>query len=629
MKFKSIRNWQLTPALDGLLFFAQRLDELLWDFSLDTYKPSALNAPFLCKEALDLINDIEADLIDAQNLKPVLEELLWSVQNDPVAKTLLDLPIEHYVLTAEGVKPAEQKLRLEVLGRTLESFRYLHACFDHLCEKVVAVEKKEIDSTTRSMVTTLINMGLSKRILFQKTNDFFFSQNGPHIASTDCLKDFLQTIYPLLHDFKVYFLVSNLITSVEESVNQFGIELLNELPNEVSNSNAATGFIRGTDEVYVRVSRIRCSDVFTAYEKAASKLDNLSDLFTLFYHQRKIAWQTRAVVEQCCLDEPVLVNSANGPMEKAFDLPQEKASKELNRLMRNFAARGTSFDKFNRVADLHGICVSSDIVDNQLVNLWTALETLVPTHTGSSKIVKISDAMVSFLMTSYVKRLVQRFHHDLVVWNGWKTKGILSQVNGFKKPETLLRTLALLSLEEYVPLRNDLYAKLKDFHLLRFRAFQLSEMLTSPDKVQHALETHEMKVRWQIRRIYRTRNLIVHSGRKPTYIHSLIENGHDYLDQILFDVMKLSCGEYRAKTLEQAFELAKVKHQNFSNQLAGVGKFDKNNCLFLCSDFDTLMDFVNQRWGSEPDESPPPSTSAVVSLRAAPVEAETVNSVAS
>jgi hypothetical protein len=623
LKFKPIKRWKLTPALDGLLFFAQRLDELLWDFSLDTHKPPALNAPFLCNEALDLIKDIEAELIDPQNLKPVLDELVWSVQHDPIAKGLLDLPIEHYVLQADGVKATDQKLRLEVLGRTLERFRYLNASFDAACGHVERCEKKHLDRMARTIVTTLVNMGVSKRILHHKTNEFFFSPIGPEISSTAVLKDFLKSIYPVTHDFKVYFIVSNLISTVGESVAQFGIKLLPGLPKAIAESKAAIGFECGEEEVFVEVTRIRGSDIYSAHEKAASKLDNLSDLFTLFYHQRKIEWQSRAVIEQCCLEEPTLIALSGGPMEKAFDLQPEKASKELNRLLRNFAAKGTSFDKFNRVADLHGICVSSDVVDNQLVNLWTALETLVPTHTGSSKIIKVSDAMVPFLMTSYIKRLVQRFHHDLVVWNRWKTKDILSKVGGFKKPETLLRTLALLSMAEHAALRAELYAKLKDFHLLRFRAFQLAEILSSPEKVKEALKVHEVKLRWQIRRIYRTRNLIVHSGRKPTYIHTLIENGHDYLDQILFDVMKLSCGEYRASSLEQAFELAKVRHQRFNAHLEAVTVFDATNCLFLCQDWDTLTDFVNEVWGEEgPSEAEQiaGNTSSVVQLRPTMVE---------
>jgi hypothetical protein len=596
VKFKNISRWKITPEIKGLLFFAQRMDELLWDYSLDTNKPPALNAPYLVKEALEVLDNIDAELIEPANLKPVLEELIWAIQRDPIAKSLLDLPVEHYVLLDEATKRSEQKARLEVLGRTLERHRYLHRCLDHLCDQVKICEKKKIESTTRNLVTTLVNMGMSKRFLYQKNVEYFFSPNSKEIDSPEAIQEFLQSVYPFSHNFDVYFIATRLIHSVAESLDSFSIELLNELPPQLAAKAEEENFFCGDDEAYVKVSGIRGYDVYSAYEIATGKLDNLSDLFTLFYHKRKIQWRLGALVEQCCMDDPVLVSRSYGPMEKGFDLTPDKASTQLNRLLNNFALHQGSLEKFNRVADLHGICVTSDVVDNQLVNLWTAFETLVPSHTSGAKISNITNSIVPFMMTAYIKRLVQRFHHDLVIWNRWTTKSILNKVPGFKKPDTLLRTLALLCLDEHAVLRSELYDKIKDFELLRFRAFQLSKILSTPQKVIEALDSHELKFRWQIRRIYRTRNLIVHSGSKPTYIHTLIENGHDYLDQILFDVMKLSCGEYRTFSLEQTFELAKIKHQKFLGQLKNIQKFDTENCTFLCGDFDNLSDFMNEPW---------------------------------
>jgi hypothetical protein len=604
MRFRSLKRWNIKPELDGLLFFAQRMDELLWDFTLDTHKPMALNAPYLCKEAISLLEDIEAELIEPANLKPVLDELVWSVQHDPVAKSLLDLPIEHYVLTSEGVKLAEQKLRLDVLGQTLQPFRYLHRAFDQIAAQVKAVEKKKLDSSIRTMVTTLINMGVSKQSLHKRSNDFFFGAEGEQIDKPEQIDSFLKSIYPYSHEFTVYFVVSKLIETVKDSLTAFRISLLDELPDELKSIAAKNKFAKGEDESYAEVGPFTGLDVVSAQEKAANRLDNLSDLFTLFYHQRKINWRPQAIVKQCCSDGPVFVTLTKGAMEKPFDLPPEKASKELNRLLRNSATRGTSFDRFNRVADLHGICVSTDIIENQLVTLWTSLETLIPSHTGVSKITNVLEAMIPFLMVSYIKRLVQRFNHDLITWRRWRVKRILNKVPDIDSPNTLHRTLAMLAVSTNDEIRSELYAELKDFHLLRFRAFQLSEILSSTEKLTNALASHEKKLRWQIRRIYRTRNLIVHSGKRPSYIHSLIENGHDYLDQIIFDVMKLSCGEYRTSTLEQAFELSKIRHKKFMDQLASVKTFDAQNCAFLCEEFDTLTDYVNESWGETQEGAP-------------------------
>ncbi len=607
MKFKSLKRWSLKPELDGLVFFAQRLDELLWDFTLDTYKPLALNAPYLCQEALDLIDDINANLIEESNLKHILEELSWSVSSDPIAKALLDLPIDHYILTGENVKPADQKLRLEVLGKTLGPHRYLSECCDQICEQVKEVEKKKIDHSARLLVTTLVNMGMSKKYLFNKTTDFFFSNEGPNIESPDQVRDYLKSIFPFHHDFKIYFIVSDLIETIEQSIDGFDIQIIDRLPEPVEELAAKSDFQTSPGERYIEVSEIEELDVFSAYEKAVGTLDSVSDLFTLFYHKQKIDWKKRAIVEQCCLDAPVVVEVNSNPMEKAFDMPAGRASKELNRLLDNFATRGASLERFKRVADLHGICVASDVIDNQLVNLWTALETLVPAHTGNSRIVKMTDAMLPFLLAAYIRRLVMRLGHDLVIWKPWKVKSILNKLPNARGANMVTRVLSLLCDEKNQPLKEELYAELKDFQLLRYRVFQIGEILRKPESVKEILEIHEKKIRWQIRRIYRTRNLIVHSGRKPSYVHTLIENGHDYLDQILFDVMKLSCGEYRVTSLEQAFELAKVRYQEFQANLSRCKKFEDENYMFLCADFDSLESIVRGPWGHEqsPQDKPP------------------------
>lgn len=123
MRLKNLSRWKLDSSLDGLLFFAQRMDELLFDYTLDTYKPSALNAPSLCIEALNLIVGIESELIDKAALPCVLDELEWSIQNDPVAKGLLEASLDYYILRAEEAKLAEVRLRLEVLSRTLAACR--------------------------------------------------------------------------------------------------------------------------------------------------------------------------------------------------------------------------------------------------------------------------------------------------------------------------------------------------------------------------------------------------------------------------------------------------------------------------------------------------------------------------
>lgn len=583
MRFRNLARWSTDASLDGLKFFAQRLDEMLFDYTLDSYKPSALNAPYLAKEALSLVSDIEDGTIDFANLSHVLDELVWFVQNDKIAKSLLDADIAYYTAISNETELPLLKLRLEVLERTINAPRYIKTVIETLKQKIASKEKAEIDTLSRTLVTTLINGGVSKQHLYNCVLDSFFHE-GPPISDLTASKNFFDRIAPNIHGFDVLLLVSKNIREVSSSLNAFRLAMPEDLPEPVREEASRRGFEPTEDEVYVQSVGVDSKDAYSARQWAIERLDNLGDLLALFQHRSRITWRHEAIVTQrCCGKETRWITPPRGPMEKAADLRPEKAAKELNSLLKSFSAKGLSFRKFNRVADIHGICINHRVVDNQLVNIWTALETLTPAQrTSHSKVVNTTAATLPFLLHAYTGRLVQQFTYDLLNWDKWRAKKILHRVPCDPKTPLIGKSLRLLCLAENNGLRSQLYEHLKDFHLLRYRAFRLSEALSDRKKLRELLTTHERKVSWQIRRIYRTRNLIVHSGRNPPpYIDTLVENGHDYLDTIIFEVMRISCGAYSATTIEQVFEIAKIRHQDFLKNLHQDTPLDRDNCIFL------------------------------------------------
>lgn len=567
MKLKNLSRWDLKDELIGLLFFAQRMDELLFDFSLDSHKAPALNAPSLCIEAIDLISEIENGFMESSNLEPVLEELRWNLQNDSVAKSLLDADSGYYTLRNNDTPLSQTRLRLEVLGRTLNPKRYLDAILWQLRTAVEQKKKREIDELSTKMLTTLLNMGISKQAIFSMVNSAFFDPSGEKIESLEVLDNFIEKIIPRSHKFDGYVLVSSLIKEVAKSIQAFRMKLVDGLPEGIGINWSVPS---GDHEVLIKLERIEAPDAHAAKSLMIRRLDALSDLFTLFYHRDQITWRDEAILVQECCDKIALkISSPKGPMEKAFDLSPQRASKQLNALLRNFSARRdvSSFQRFNRVVDLHGVCVTHKVVDNQLVNLWTALETLVPTHVGGSKINKVVRSVLPFTQMAYARRLVDQLLRDLLVWDKWRTSKLLHKVPLSKGASFLDRVTALVASKECAELRKELYAKLGDFHLLRYRCFRLAEQLSSKERIFSMLEMHERKVGWQIRRLYRARNLIVHTSKSPSYLETLVTNGHDYLDQVVFDVIRVCSGEYSTRTIEQAFELGSVFYRNYKNSI--------------------------------------------------------------
>ena len=60
-----------------------------------------------------------------------------------------------------------------------------------------------------------------------------------------------------------------------------------------------------------------------------------------------------------------------------------------------------------------------------------------------------------------------------------------------------------------------------------------SNVLGTPAKVHSFVEKHAERVRWQIMRIYRNRNLIIHNASKMPYLSLLIENLYSYVDEFI------------------------------------------------------------------------------------------------
>lgn len=578
MKLRNLSKWQSPEDLSGLLFFAQRMDELLFDYTLDSYKPTALNPPSLCREALDTIDSIEKELIDQSNLKHILEELRWAIQQDKVSRSLLDVSLEHYILASEETPLAMKKLRLEVLAQTLEIYRYIDCCEKLLLTSIKSNHKQDISDLSRTLVTSLVYLGVSKAFLYQTVKEYFFSENNNRITSNQDAISFFDLISPVGHDFNIYCIASKHIKAISKSIHAFKVEILDSLPTKLDRYISNREFIPNDTEVYVQIKEIYDFDYYSARENAERRLERLRDFFTIYYHKNELTWRDESLIEQCCSEVPKFVGMPKNPMNKIFDMPPKQAAKRLNRLINNLAIRfGESFDKFIRIVELHGTCVLNKEPENQLLNLWTSLETLAPSHAGKNKINTIAIALDPFVRMTYVRRLVDCALFDLVKWDKVKTKNFLRQASGALEKSAAIKLLHILSLPEHNDIKKDMYTALEDFHLLRFRLYSLSKSLSSPKHTKQLLDQHSLKVKWQIHRIYRTRNLIIHSAATPKYIGTMIENGHDYLDMILNRVTENSCNSYRIKSFEQAFELEKILSIRLHDFLKTTEKFTAEN----------------------------------------------------
>ena len=230
------------------------------------------------------------------------------------------------------------------------------------------------------------------------------------------------------------------------------------------------------------------------------------------------------------------------------------------------------------------------------LKIWNLLSTLSGTFLESEtregvsrdNIDKVKEDVIPFLKSTYVEKLVSTVAADIKRWN--KTffeQNILN--NSFGKNE-VEHTFAFLTFETYSNTRNDLYGRTEEFPLLRYRVYFLNAQLKNTKGIKSLIYAHTQRVGWQLHRIYRARNYIIHDGtRNDSMNHELVINLHSYIDTMflkVFSMMSLSPNRDSMQNIIISHKLAvSIMYEKLEQQ--GKISIDESNALkFLYYDFE-------------------------------------------
>lgn len=543
---KKITHWQNVPEIEGLLFFAQRLSEMLFDHTIDTYKPMVMNTHLLCKEALRVIELIEKQLIDKNNLKSILEELNWSYASDAVAKKILINDGSTYLPISNFENIDDVKVRIELVLNKMPLSKYITINKQLLKEAIISNKKKSINKLTSNIITSLKTFGYSQPYLYHRTNLFFYNRNKP-ITNFSQIDDFLD-LFPLKKSkYQVLIIGSEIYLKIKDSSEAFGFEILEDKPTKFN--DGAHSYSLNKDEVYILNSETEATDFISARLLAERAIEKLSSIFVFFHHKNRPVYRPDFLIYDSENKAVLHCPKLKSPMAKGFDFREEIAAKKLFEMMHSFSLERSSFERVDKALDLHSIAVHNRNIDNQILSLWIAFETLVPNFENKGKLQQVIDSLLPVLKTKYLDAIISDLVNTLIRQKKEEIKTLICEIDIEKSQEE--NTVALILANDLAHKRIELYSLLDDYPLLRFRVFELNEKLSSGAGILDFIKTHQLKVEWQLRRIYRTRNLIVHSGKSFRNTELLVENAHTYLDSLINQLFDLASGENGINTIEQ------------------------------------------------------------------------------
>lgn len=577
MRFRSLHKWDDPQASKELILFAQYIDELLFEFTLDTYKPSAMNASLLVKEAVQTHMSVQRGTIKSPNLKHVIDELCENFDKDSVAKSLLLVDLDGIKSTLKDPKTPEKNcLTCLKLLESQVPLKLYKAKNEELLVAAINDKKNsaQIRSLTRSYITTLLNSGYSEKYIQEVSRDFFH-YSSTRISGNSSILEYLEKFQTEAEEFHVIYKGPIFLLDFKDSASKLGIAISREkgdFTNIIDNLN----YQLGHNQVYL-IASCKVKDFHKAKRFADSKLDQLQTLIGLYHHKESPKKITEGLVIFPGIEKGKIVVSHFNPMHKCMDLRVGSASKKLKKFMDGFSMERESFFRFNRSANLHALALASDSIENQLLNLWIALESLLPQkgEDKTAQIEHISNSIMPFLNIGYIQKIITRLSKDLFLWNSTLSKRLLRGIECNGIPE---KTLHFIALDKYQHARTELKEQFNDFHLLRERFIYIENLLSDPSRVISSIDAHKQRVDWQIRRIYRARNMIVHDGITPSYTEILIENTHDYLDTILTSLMSLASQEHVINSIDQGFKMTELSYLSYYKWLNQKGlKFDEIN----------------------------------------------------
>ncbi|MCZ4072540.1 hypothetical protein [Agrobacterium sp. LMR679] len=413
-------------------------------------------------------------------------------------------------------------------------------------------------------------------IIYKKHWSIFFWEGG-EISSVAQFKDFCKEVYPHNHTFKVIFGINKVIASIDERTLQRSSAFVLDEDHMPEYEGFSEEFIEEVKRFKSKVGLsnlcmvlVTATDYNSAVVSAKSSLEGVYNFFRVFSHKDEMQISNIALVEQnCCEGDFKTIPSVSNTMHYIRDMRKGEAKSVMSRYSENISLDvGPDSNKFQNIVNIHGMSLSVSSYDIQLVNMWTCLETITPSDNSGSKISNVVGKVVPVLLLGYLNRITTHLFFDIIRWNRRVLTNIIKNMpDQGSELDIKSKFIHLLSGDLNADSRLELFAKCDDFELLKNRISSVSNILSNKNAAIEKISSHEKLVQWQIYRIYRSRNSIVHSGESPEYTRYLVENAHDFFDQALLFCLELSAWKPGFRTFLSCFDYAEAQYRAYLKSL--------------------------------------------------------------
>lgn len=546
MKKEDYSHIEISPYRKNFILFIETLEEVLFYYSFESYKLPALNSHFLCLDMLQTKRNIDTKSISEGNFIPLSEEFEDTLERDIVLKTYIPeidvlLKRRNKLGAIVDYRNSELKTKIskytEAAAYICEVSRsnniYLTTIYDLLIDNIFA-ETSEYNNwnaiylLTRTLATELVNGGYSAEYITEELKNVFLDREKVVQCEKQILIDFFNRFTFERKSYQVVFGINAETARILKYFKEINVKTpSNDIKKKLNLKH------RGDCIVEVIVENV---DKHQAANAAYGYINTIIGLHRISQHHKPIYIKPIAQVNE--IDEKFVVISTkiikmrNNILLRANNENQIQSYFFDEQLLNKIDPPETFF----RAVSLHNNALDSKEPTNQLLDLWTAVETLIGFRSGDEdKINVVCDILTSILNRTYLYSHITQLHKDIMAVCGKNGEDTLSSIAGEEQP--VWKLAKILSVKDFQKDYDKLYHLCEEYPLLQYRMEYFSKkVFVNSESVYKELVRHKSKLRWHIMRIYRNRNMIVHSGEYMPYLNVILGNLHYYIDA-MFDLL--------------------------------------------------------------------------------------------
>ena len=479
MQQNNISSWKYDKSLDCMLFFAQRVDELLFHYTTDSYRISSLSLRGLASEFCTVYRDTSKGIINSKNLKHIADEFNYRLQKDPVAKNILSEEYTDRFNKSYGLWDLRtQYENVNYIGRRLSNLTYYHAIVGKLKTLITENKEKEaIDNLSVLWVREAIDCGYNENYIYWVLHATFFQNQVSSILS---LEHFFEKFDFNAHTFDVYIGFSKNMLAVKKLFDK--IHVRNIKISMLSVADVPNGIRTKQQKTILKFEGIKTLDLYSAYEIAYEISTCVADSYGFFRHDPNLV---RIRGQVMCENKSVVnINSKHLLKYRVSSLSAVDSEKNADLLLKALFSNSSNQNNLRKIIRIHNSAIGSENINDSLLSLWSLLEALVDQSTNKatrseseeepkqdnisrSNIGNVTALLIPFLKSSYVQKLVQTFAEDVKHWNIEFFDKYISG-NGFGENDAE-HTFAFIAFKSTQAARDKLYASTQTYPLLKNR----------------------------------------------------------------------------------------------------------------------------------------------------------------